>query len=96
MLPLKTLPVLDVTALKPNLLDAAEKLFNAVAKKDLLSAYRLDDDLVRRELDERFGTEVLGLPRAIFADNGPVDLLRRKLSAEPSVRGNKSAEEVVC
>ena len=35
-------------------------------KRDLLSAYRLDDDLVRRELDERFGTEVLGLPRALY------------------------------
>ena len=75
VLPLKTLPVLDVTALKPN---------------------RLDDDLVRRELDERFGTEVIGLPRALFTEGGPVDLLRRKLSAEPSVRGNKSAEEAVC
>ena len=90
VLPLKTLPVLDVTTLNRTQLNAAEKLFNAVAKRALLAAYRLDADLVRRELDERFGTEILGLPCTIFADGGPVDLLRRKLSAEPSVRGDKS------
>ena len=89
VLPLKTLPILDVTTLNRTQLDAAEKLFTAVAKKDLLAAHRLDADLVRRELDERFGTEILGLPHTIFADGGPVDLLRRKLSAEPSVRGSK-------
>ena len=91
VLPLKTLPVLDVTTLNRTQLNAAEKLFNAVEKRGLLAAYRLDADLVRRELDERFGTEILGLRRTIFADGGPVDLLRRKLAAEPSVRGDKSA-----
>ena len=89
VLPLKTLPILDVATLNRTQLDAAEKLFTAVAKKDLLAAHRLDADLVRRELDERFGTEILGLPHALFAAGGPVDLLRRKLSAEPSVRGSK-------
>jgi hypothetical protein len=89
VLPLKTLPVLDVTSLTPAQLDAAERLFDEIAKKDLLPAYRLDEDLVRRELDERFGRDVLGLPAVMFADGGAIDLLRRKLAAEPSIRGNK-------
>lgn len=90
VLPLQTLPVLDVTALAPTRLDAAEKIFASLAKKDLLSAHKLHEDGVRRELDERFGKEVLGLSAHLFADGGPVDLLRRKLGAEPSIRGNKA------
>jgi len=55
-----------------------------------LPIYRLDGDAVRRELDDKFGTSVLGLPAALFAEGGPIDLLRRKLAAEPSVRGKPS------
>src|SRR5437899_2785750 len=87
VLPLKTLPVLDVTALMPGQLDAAEELFEEFAKLELLPIYRLDEDTARRKLDERFGRDVLGLPANLFAAGGPIELLRRKLSAEPSVRG---------
>jgi hypothetical protein len=95
VLPLKTLPVIDVTALTAAQLDAAGKIFAAFANRDLLPVYRLDEDLVRQELDARFGTEVLDLHGSLFAAGGPVDLLRRKLAAEPSIRGNKSAERFV-
>jgi hypothetical protein len=93
VLPLKTLPVLDIQALTPAQLDAAEKLFNALSKRDLLPAHQLNKDPVRHELDERFGTDVLGLPAALFTGGGPIDLLRRKLAREPSVRGNKAFED---
>ena len=89
VLPLKTLPVLDVTALTGAQLDAATQLFKGMAGKNLLPIYRLHEDPVRRDLDERFGREILGLPVSLFADGGPIDLLRKKLAAEPSVRGNK-------
>jgi hypothetical protein len=84
--------VLDVTGLSDKALTASDGLFTDISKRDLLPAHRLDVDSVRRELDERFGTAVLGLPRTLFADGGPVDLLRQKLAAEPSVRGSKSTE----
>ena len=90
VLPLRTLPVLDVTSLTDAQLDAATEVFRAIARKDLLPLYRLHEDAVRCDLDERFGCEVLGLPAALFAEGGPVDLLRQKLAAEPSVRGNKA------
>lgn len=91
VLPLKTLPVLDVTKLTPKQLAAAEKLFGRINNKPLLVAHQLDEDAVRHELDEKFGTQVLGLPPDLFAVGGPVDLLRRKLANEPSIRGNKAA-----
>ena len=92
MLPLRTLPVLDVTVLSKEQLKAAGKLFAEIAGRDLLPLHQLDKDDVRCELDERFGREVLDLPAALFAKNGPVDILRRKLAAEPSVRGNKPVD----
>jgi hypothetical protein len=49
----------------------------------------MDADTARAQLDEQFGCEVLGLPKSLFAQNGPVDLLRKKLAQEPSVRGLK-------
>ena len=78
VLPLKTLPVLDVTALTGAQLDAATQLFKGMAGKNLLPIYRLHEDPVRRDLDERFGREILGLPVSLFADGGPIDLLRKK------------------
>jgi hypothetical protein len=95
VIPLAQLPVLDVSRLTTKQLDAVEKLFNAIATQQMLQAHRLDEDLVRHELDEKFGTEVLGLRSSLFADGGPIDLHRRKLAAEPSFRGNKAAEEAV-
>ena len=43
----------------------------------------------------RFCKEVLGLPAKILGDGGPLDLLRQKLAAEPSIRGGKSIESEV-
>src|SRR5437899_3237315 len=95
VLPLKTLPVLDVTKLTEAQLGAAEQVFKEIAIQDMLPMYQLDNDVVRRELDERFGREVLGLPASLFDVGGPIELLRRKLAAEPSVRGNKLTEPAV-
>ena len=81
--------MLNVTALTGAQLDAATQLFKEMAGKNLLPIYRLHEDPVRRDLDARFGREILGLPVSLFADGGPIDLLRQKLAAEPSVRGNK-------
>ena len=86
---LQTLPILDVTALEPKLLAEAVKLFDAMSEKPLLPLHKLDRDPIRKELDEAFARDVLRLPVSIFRSDGPLELLRMKLSQEPSIRGSK-------
>ena len=88
-LALQTLPILDITALTPKQIDAAVKLFEAMSSQQLLPLHEIDQDPVRKELDEQFGRNVLGLAEPILIRDGPLELLRRKLSREPSVRGKK-------
>ena len=86
---LQTLPILDVTALEPELLAEAVKLFDAMSGKPLLPLHEIDSDPVRKKLDEAFARNILKLPESIFASGGPLELLRMKLSQEPSIRGSK-------
>ena len=86
---LQTLPILDVTDLEPKLLAEAVKLFDAMSEQPLLPLHELDRDPIRKELDEAFARNVLGLPEPIFRSGGPLELLRMKLSREPSIRGSK-------
>lgn len=86
---LQSMPIMDVTALKPKQLEKAGKLFDEICQKPLLPLHQIDKDTVRHELGERFGHEVLGLPGSLFAPGGPLELLRMKLAQEPSIRGNK-------
>lgn len=86
---LQTLPVFDVTALKPKQLQAAVKVFDGMCEKELLPLHEIDHDPVRKELDERFAREILGLPESILQPGGGLDVLRKKLALEPSIRGNK-------
>ena len=86
---LQSLPTLDVTALEPKLLAEAVKLFDAMSEQPLLPLHKLDRDPIRKELDEAFARDVLRLPVSIFRSDGPLELLRMKLSQEPSIRGSK-------
>ena len=86
---LLTLPVLDVTALSTEQLQRAAKIFDETCKLPLKPLHELDIDENRKTLDRRFYGEVLGLPESILADGGPLDILRRKLCREPSIRGSK-------
>lgn len=86
---LQGLPVLDVTALKPKQLIDAVKLFDAMSEKAFLPVHEIDQDPVRKELDEKFAHNVLGVAAPIFASGGPLELLRMKLAREPSIRGHK-------
>ncbi|HEY6448090.1 MAG TPA: hypothetical protein VIY53_16630 [Acidobacteriaceae bacterium] len=86
---LQTMPVLDVTALTPEQLQIAVGLFDHMCYKPMLPLHEMDEDPVREELDARFAREVLGLPETLLQPDGPMDLLRRKLAQEPSIRGNK-------
>jgi len=86
---LEHLPVWDVTALTPDQLKKAAKLFDVMCGKQLLPIHEIDKDPNRKELDERFAREVLGSSESIIQSGGPLELLRMKLAQEPSIRGNK-------
>ena len=86
---LLTLPIWDITALDDNRLEKAVKLFDEMCEKQLLPLYEIDHDPVRKELDERFAEEVLGVPGSVLGPDGTLDVLRMKLAQEPSIRGNK-------
>ncbi len=86
---LQTLPVLDVTALDADQLQRAAQIFDETCRLPLKPLHELDQDENRKLLDRRFYGEVLGLPDAVLADGGPLDILRKKLCREPSIRGKK-------
>ena len=73
----------------PPKFEAAVKIFDEMCHKQLLPIHEIDKDATRKELDERFGREVLGLPESILAPGGALEVLRMKLAQEPSIRGNK-------
>jgi hypothetical protein len=81
------LPVLDVRQLSPAQLAAGVALFEEMSSRTLLFAWEMGKDATRKELDLKFAKDVLGLPDAITVPNGPLDLLREKLAAEPSISG---------
>lgn len=85
---LKLLPVLDVTALTKKQITAAVKIFNDLSSRPLLLLSEIDNDQIRRELDDRFANEVLSAPK-LGGAGGPLELLRLKLAKEPSIRGRK-------
>ena len=84
-----SLPVLDVTALPARRLDRAVGIFEDLKFSAMRPINEIGADPVRKELDERLATDVLGLPSGFLAGGGPLDLLRQKLGAEPSISGGK-------
>ena len=86
---MEDLPILDVTTLSEKQLERAVKIFDEMCYKQMVPMHEIDKDPVRKELDERFAREVLGLPESVLAPGGALDVLRMKLALEPSIRGNK-------
>ena len=85
------LPTLDLRALSDHQLNAAARIFSDLRRQPMLPVNQLDEDPVRAQLDSRLLTEVLALPAALSAPDGPLALLRRKLAAEPSIHGGKKS-----
>jgi hypothetical protein len=86
---LKALPVLDVAELSPQQLQSAVRIFDDMKSRELRPAHEIAVDPSRIELDERFATEVLGMPVEFSSVDGPLGLLRAKLASEPSIKGGK-------
>ena len=84
------MPTLDLTRLSRARLAAAKRAFDSLKTETLLPFYRADEDETRKAIDREliFNTlaDWIENPEEIMAC---LDLLRRKLCAEPSVRGAK-------
>ncbi len=74
---LQTLPILDIAALSAKRLANGVKLFDEMCQKEMLPLHEIDKDPVRKELDERFAREILGLPEALIKPGGALEVLRR-------------------
>lgn len=89
---LRLLPTLNVRKLNQFQLMAAETIFHDLKRTQMMPFYKLKDDQVRKELDRRLLSEVLG-----FAENEHqkvhegLALLRAKLCMEPSIHEGMEA-----
>ena len=88
------IPSLDTRALTAAQHAAAKDAFEAMRGLRFLPFDQIDEDPARAELDRRLLLDVLGLPESLCAENGPVDLLRRKLAREPRIHGGKKSRVV--
>ena len=84
---LSSLLVIDTTKLSSEQLTEAERVFNKFAEQPMLPANEAFHDDVRIALDEKFFIQVLGFDTTILE---PLEILRNKWCAEPSVHGGKN------
>ena len=80
------IPVLDVTKLSATQLAAAVKIFDDLQERTLLPANEAWRDTVRKELDRRLLSEVLGLDDKAVEQ---LDILRLQWCSEPTVTSTK-------
>ena len=88
------IPTLDVTKLTDVQVAAAKDAFDAMRDLRFLPFDQIDEDPARAELDRRLLLDVLGLPAWLCDEDGPIDLLRRKLAREPQIHGDKKSRVV--
>ena len=88
------IPSLDVRALSAEQHAAAREAFHALQERRFLPFDQIDEDPARAELDRRLLVDVLGLPESLCEPDGTMDLLRRKLAAEPQIHGGKRTRVV--
>ena len=80
---------INVRALQPEQHATAKRVFEELSSERFLPFDQIDEDLARAELDRRLLVEVLGLPGELCEPGGAMELLRRKLAAEPQIHGGK-------
>ena len=88
------IPTLDVRKLTARQKKFAQEAFAALRGERFLPFDQIDEDPARAELDRRLLVDVLGLPASLCEEDGPIDLLRRKLSREPQIHGGKKSRVV--
>ncbi len=85
------IPTLDVRALTDEQHARARQAFERLRGERFLPFDQIDEDTARARLDHALLVDVLGLPEALCAPDGPLTLLRRKLAAEPQIHGGKGS-----
>jgi hypothetical protein len=73
-------------------LNASAELLAQRATTSMLPFNEIAVDEARAKLDQEFLGGIVGLPNELFGKDGPLDLLRRKLAAEPSIHGGKKGK----
>lgn len=89
---IKSFPTLRLDTLSSEQLSAAKKLFKELETERFLPYNQIDEDEARKRLDKALIVDVLGLPASLCKKDGPMDLLRRKISMEPKIQGNKKTK----
>ena len=90
---LRSLPTLDVIQLSPSQLEAAQQIFHELKHQQMLPFNEMVDDPVRQKLDQLLLSKVLGLGEDTHPEvHEGLDLLRKKLCAEPSIHGGSAAQ----
>jgi len=72
----------------------ARDAFERLSDQRLLPFDQIDEDVVRAEIDRSLIVEVLGLDPSLCSPGGPVERLRRKLTAEPQIHAAKATRLV--
>ena len=88
------IPTLDVRALSDEQHERARAAFEALNDARFLPFDQIDQDDARKELDRALLVDVLGLPESLCAEGGPMEMLRRKIVAEPQIHGGKKSKVV--
>lgn len=83
--------MLDPHQLSETQLQQSMALLEKRAAIQMLPFNEIDVDKARAELDVEFLIAILGLPEDLAKPGGPLELLRRKLAAEPSIHGSKKS-----
>ena len=86
---LPSLPVLDTRTLTQAQIQKSKQIFQDFRDREFLPANEAYRDKTRIDLDRAVLIDLLGLPEDILE---PLDLLRRKWCAEPSVHGGKKTK----
>ncbi len=72
----------------------AQQAFERLSDERFLPFDQIDEDPAREKLDRSLIVDVLGLPEPLCEPGGPLELLRRKLAAEPQIHGGKKSRVV--
>ena len=88
------IPTLDTRALSDGQHAEADRQFELLKSERFLPFDQIDEDPARAKLDRAILVDVLGLPESLVAEDGPIDLIRRKLAREPQIHGGKQSRVV--
>jgi hypothetical protein len=86
---LEELPILNTTVMSASQLKESEKIFADLSALTLKPLYEISSDKIRRRLDSEFLGGVLGVQASLLSEHHAFSIVRAKLSAEPSIRGQK-------